>query len=201
MMLELRHSLLSVLLFIFVLIAVPMVSAAETKMLYPQEQALKSVSGKVSNLVKKYKVYQSLHADKTYTRKPEPGLGIAKDLAAVTAEFEKNNFPADNEKVKNLKTWIDSLNENLPLLEKQYSEGYAAAQADAGKNSVESFPEYDQDVERLKQMYKDYKDPKSAFSNAEKAKTLVPQFNDEYAFYQGLPKKYENSFRPKRPAS
>lgn len=171
---------------------------AEPRLLYPQEQALKSISNKVTRMVKQFKTYQSLHEKKEYTKKPEPGLGIEKELAEVIAEFEKSDLPADHQKVKNIKSWIDSLQTNLPILEKYYNEGYKAYQVAAKSSDKSNFPDYDADVERLKAMYKNYKNPKSAFANAEKAKEIVPQFNDEYAFYQDLPNKYAAMIKAKK---
>ena len=125
-------------------------------------------------------------------------MGIEKELNEVIAEFEKSGLPEGHQRVKNIKSWIDSLQTNLPLLEKYYNEGYQAQQVVAKSSNKENFPDYDADVERLKAMYKNYKNPKSAFANAEKAKDLVPKFNDEYAFYEDLPKKYELMIKAKK---
>jgi hypothetical protein len=178
------------LILLLVLSTVATQSVAEQRLLYPQEQALKSVKNKVSRMVKRFKTYKALHEQKTYTQKPEPGLGITGELEAVFQEFEKANLPQDNQKVKNLKSWMDALKKNTPLLEAYYLEGYKQAQAQAKKADIANFPDYNQDVERLKAMYKNYKNPASVFNNPAKAKAVVPLFHDEYAFYKSLPEKY-----------
>jgi len=181
---------------LFTILLVCMLGAISTqtlagqKLLYPQEKALKSISNKVSSMVKTFKTYKALHEKKTYTRKPEPGLGITKKLDQVFIEFENAKLPQDHKKVKNVKSWMDALKKNTPLLEEYYLEGYGKFQANAKKADIENFPDYDQDVARLKEMYKAYKNPRSVFNNPEKAKVVVPKFNDEYAFYKSLPTKY-----------
>lgn len=140
-------------------------------------------------------MYKTLHDKQTYTQKPEPGLGIVKNIEYLYADFNRQNFPADNKKVKNVRSWLDLLRDNTPRLEEYYLEGYAeyakAAEAEAKKSSLENFPDYNADVERLKTMYKTYKDPDSVFRNPEEAVEVIPKFNDEYAFFKNLPEKYE----------
>ena len=176
-------------------------SNAEQRLLYPQEQALKSISNKLSKLIGKFKTYKALHEKGTYTLKPEPGLGILEELDKLYDEFTQNNFPEDNQKVKNVASWFSALKENTPKLETIYMEGYEAYQVEAQKSNIENFPDYNEDVERLKVMYKNYKDPRSVFNNSEKAKKIVPQFGDEYAFFKHLPEKYALLIKAKKAGS
>ena len=174
------------------------VSSAEQRLLYPQEQALKGISNKLSKLIGKFKTYRSLHEKGTYTLAPEPGLGIMDELDKLHEEFTRNKFPEDNQKVKNITSWFKSLKENTPKLEAIYVEGYRAYQVEMQKSNIENFPDYNTDVERLKVMYKNYKDPRSVFNNSEKAKKIVPQFSDEYAFFKHLPEKYDRLIKAKK---
>jgi hypothetical protein len=177
-------------LLLLVLGTVSIQTNAEQRLLYPQEKALNSIHNKVSAMVKKFTLYKTQMEEKTYLVKPEPGLGIMGEIDAVYKEYEKAKLPQDNTKVKNVKSWMDALKKNTPILEKSYLEGYQNAQGQAKKADTANFPGYDQDVARLKEMYKAYKDPRSVFANPAKAMTVVPKFNDEYAFYKNLPQKY-----------
>jgi hypothetical protein len=168
---------------------------AETRLLYPQEQKIKPMGRRLSKLIGKFKTYKALYDQGKYTLKPELGLGILEDLKKLEDDFNKANFPADNKKVKNFKTWLVSLKKNTPKLEQLYTEAYNEAAKKEAANptikSVNDIPDYKQDVERLKAMYKNYKNPASVFRNPEKAKILVPKFQNEYAFFNNLPEKYE----------
>ncbi|MBI9090566.1 MAG: hypothetical protein JEZ12_15220 [Desulfobacterium sp.] len=164
---------------------------AEQRLLYPQEQALKAVSNKLSRIITDFKAYRALHVNEEYSRNPTPALtGMLDNVIALEKEFEAHKLPADHKKIKNIKSWFTSLKKNTPVLTEVYLEGYEQYQKDLKKSDISNFPDYKQDVERLKKMYKAYKNPSYTFQVPEKAINAVVAFQDEYNFFQHLPEKY-----------
>lgn len=164
---------------------------AEKRLLYPQEQALKGVSNKLSRIIADFKAYRTLHINGEYSRNPTPGLtGMLDKVIALEKEFEAHELPADHKKIQNVKTWFTSLKKNTPILEEVYLKGYEQYQKDLKKSDISNFPDYEQDVERLKKIYRAYKNPSSTFQVPEKAISAVVAFQDEYAFFKHMPKKY-----------
>jgi len=182
----------------FTLTSVSPDSMASERLLYPQEKVLTSIRNKVDKIIKVYRTYNNLNSKKQYTLKPKPGLGIAKDLDAVAIKLKNSGLPMDNEKVKKVNSYIVFLQQNLPLLEKYYLKGYKTAQIEGNKSNKSNFKDYDKDVAHLKEVYKHYKNPESTFFNAHNALKVIPQFNDEYAFYKNLPKKYALMLKAKK---
>ena len=90
---------------------------------------------------------------------------------------------------------------NTPILEEVYLEGYAQHQQELKKSDLSNFPDYKHDVERLKVMYKNYKNPSYTFQNPAKAAPIVAAFQDEYAFFKHLPQKYELPLKAKKARS
>ncbi|PCJ61858.1 MAG: hypothetical protein COA79_06065 [Planctomycetota bacterium] len=171
---------------------------SETRLLYPQEQALKKISNKLSKVVTTYKRYLSEHKNKTYRLKPEPFKGLLASAKVIEKEFIAEKFPDDIKKVKNIKTWITSIKKNHPKLLELYNKGYAASQIEAAKADISNFPNYKADCDRLKKMYHAYKNPRSVFQSSKKALAVVPTFTDEYAFFQNLPTKYALLIKAKK---
>ncbi len=199
---DLKHLTMTILILSALALLTTTPGLAEQRLLYPQEQALKGITNKLGPIIKDFKIYNALHGKGEYLRDPTPQLSEMLDkVNALEKEFEAQNFPAEIKKIKSIKTWFASLKKNTPILEEVYLEGYKLHQNELKKSDLSNFPDYDQDVERLKKMYRAYKNPSSTFQNPEKAGPVVAAFQDEYAFFKHLPQKYELPLKAKKARS